>query len=364
MVDTEVVTPINGDGSYSTPHGFTLPTTGTVTGAYQWDVRYSGDTENLPTSDNNDPDGQVQVNPASPTIVSTASPAITLSTTAPTLSDSAVLAGGYYETGSVVFTLTGPGGFTYSQSDPLNGNRTYTAATALPTAGTVAGTYTWHVSYPGDGNNNAAVDESGAAEQTVVAKASPTLVTTASPAITLGTTAPTLSDSAVLAGGYYETGSVVFTLTGPGGFSYTQSDPLSGNGRLLCEQDAADDGAPVAGTYSWHVSYLGDANNNGANDQGGAAEQTVVSKANPTIMSTASPAITLGTTAPDLERHGGSGGRLFRDRQRRVHADRSGRFLVHAKRPAQRQRHLHRGQDAADHGHGGGHVHLAGQLCG
>ena len=41
----------------------------------------------------------------------------------------------------------------------------------------------------------------------MVSTASPTIVTTASSAITLGTTAPTLSDSAVLSGGYYETGS-------------------------------------------------------------------------------------------------------------------------------------------------------------
>ena len=47
----------------------------------------------------------------------------------------------------------------------------------------------------------------------MVSAANPTITTTASPAITLGTTAPTLSDSAVLAGGYYETGSLTFTLT-------------------------------------------------------------------------------------------------------------------------------------------------------
>ena len=87
------------------------------------------------------------VSPASPTIVTTASPAITLGTTAPTLSDSAVLSGGYYETGNIVFTLTGPDGFSYTQTDTLTGNGTYTASDTLPTTGTVAGTYTWYVSY-------------------------------------------------------------------------------------------------------------------------------------------------------------------------------------------------------------------------
>ena len=28
---------VNGNGTYSTPTGYTLPTTGTVTGTYQWD---------------------------------------------------------------------------------------------------------------------------------------------------------------------------------------------------------------------------------------------------------------------------------------------------------------------------------------
>ena len=42
LVDTVTVT-VSGDGSYTTPTGYTLPTTGTVTGTYQWDASYSGD---------------------------------------------------------------------------------------------------------------------------------------------------------------------------------------------------------------------------------------------------------------------------------------------------------------------------------
>src|SRR5439155_13136953 len=101
----------------------------------------------------------------------------------------------------------------YSTTHALSGNGTSYAGSTQLTTGTVAGTYTWHVSYVGDGNNAAADDQGGAQEQTVVSKAGPTLVTTASPAITLGTTAPTISDAAVLSGGYYETGSLHFSLT-------------------------------------------------------------------------------------------------------------------------------------------------------
>ena len=200
-----------------------------MAGTYTWSVTYAGDSNNFSAVDQGGAAEQTVVSAASPTITTTASPAIMLGTTAPTLSDSAVLANGYYETGSLVFTLSGPNGFSYTQSDTVtgNGNGTYTASDTLPTTGTVAGHYTWTVSYVGDANNNSAVDQGGTAEQTVVSAANPTITTTASTAITLGTTAPTLSDSAVLANGYYETGSLVFTLSGPNGFSYTHSDTVA-----------------------------------------------------------------------------------------------------------------------------------------
>src|SRR5262249_44137029 len=81
-VDTETVA-VNGDGTYTTPTGFTLPSSGTATGTYQWDVTYSGDTNNDATSDTNSPNEQVTVSAASPTLVTTASPAVTLPTGPP-----------------------------------------------------------------------------------------------------------------------------------------------------------------------------------------------------------------------------------------------------------------------------------------
>ena len=48
--DTEVVT-VSGNGTYTTPAGYTLPTTGTVIGTYQWVASYSGDVNNSPASD-------------------------------------------------------------------------------------------------------------------------------------------------------------------------------------------------------------------------------------------------------------------------------------------------------------------------
>jgi hypothetical protein len=107
---------------------------------------------------------------SSPTITSSASPGVTpLSPTGATLSDSAVLANGFNETGNLVFTLTGPNGFSSTVIDPLSavGNGTYNASVALP-AGATPGTYTWSVSYAGDVNNLGAKDQGGAAEQTIV----------------------------------------------------------------------------------------------------------------------------------------------------------------------------------------------------
>ena len=120
-------------------------------------------------------------------------------------------------TGSLVFTVNGPGGFSYTQSVPLQDYYDCQCffSTTLPTTGTVAGTYTCTASYSGDDNflpaNGTWVD--------LVQPASPTLTPNASPAeVVLGTTAPTLSFSADLENGFDPTGSIVFTLNGPGGF--------------------------------------------------------------------------------------------------------------------------------------------------
>ena len=306
-VDTETAT-VSGNGTYTTPTGYTLPTTGTVTGTYQWDASYSGDSNNLPASDVGATDEQVPVTPASPSVATTASGPVTLPSGPPgtvILSDSAVLSGGYFPTGSITFTLSGPDGFSFSHMDTVSGNGTYTASDTLPTTGTVAGTYTWSATYSGDANNNSFTETGSAAngEQTVVTPASPSVATTASGPVTLPSGPPgtvTLSDSAVLSGGYHPTGSITFTLSGPDGFSYSQMDPVSGNGTYM-----ASDTLPTAGTYTWSATYSGDANNNGFTETGSAAngEQTVVSPSpgSPAITTTPSPtSVTLGTTTVTL----------------------------------------------------------------
>src|SRR5207253_1701761 len=124
-------------------------------------------------------------------------------------------------------------------------------STPLNTSGQVAGTYTWAVTYAGDGNNNGAVDQGGTAEQTVVSPANPEIVTQASLGITLDATgAPTISDSATVSGAYYATGNIVFTVTGPNGFTKTVTDPLTGDGNGTYTASATlNTTGQVAGTY-------------------------------------------------------------------------------------------------------------------
>ena len=52
LVDTETVA-VTGNGTYTTPTGYTLPTTGYGDGYLQWDAGYSGDTNNSSASENN-----------------------------------------------------------------------------------------------------------------------------------------------------------------------------------------------------------------------------------------------------------------------------------------------------------------------
>ncbi|HVX13283.1 MAG TPA: hypothetical protein VHC22_19015 [Pirellulales bacterium] len=219
-----------------------------------------------------------QVGLASPTIISTASAAVTLGTTAPTLSDSALFANGFGATGDLVFTLSGPNGFSYTQSDPLSGDTTYSASDTLPTTGTVVGTYTWHVTYVGDASNNSASDQGGTGEQTVVSKSNPTISPNAGAPVVVGTNTP-LTASATLGGGYFETGTITFTLYNPSNVSvYTDTVNVAGNGSYSTISGTTTGSAvpTTAGTYQWVVSYSGDGNNNTVSTTKGAAPEIAV----------------------------------------------------------------------------------------
>jgi hypothetical protein len=260
--------PVSGTGTYTTatgtnPGGF-LPT---AAGTYQWVVVYSGDPTNNPVTSPFGSEPETANNQAQTSLSTTASPtgSLTLGTTAPTLTDSAMLSGGNSPTGSINFTLKLGGTTVYTASDPVSGNKTYSASFTLPTTGTVTGTYTWSATYSGDTNNTESSDQGGSSEQVTVQAASPRVATTPTPAV--ATIGAGLSDSAKLSGGYVPTGSITFTLlqgvtpgtcTGSTTTVFTKTVTVTGNGTYTTPSAYT---ATALGSYAWVVTYTGDGNN-------------------------------------------------------------------------------------------------------
>jgi uncharacterized repeat protein (TIGR01451 family) len=172
VVDTETVT-VSGNGSYMTPTGFRLPTSGIAADDYQWVASYSGDANNNPAIDTNADDEKVTVSPANPMISTTPVPTrVTPGTSPVTLTDTAVLSGGYHPTGTLTFML-----FHNGSSMPVDieavtvsGNGSYTTPTGftLPTTDTMTSIYQWNTSYSGDPNNNSVSDDNATNEQVTV----------------------------------------------------------------------------------------------------------------------------------------------------------------------------------------------------
>ena len=169
LVNTETVT-VNGDSSYTTPNGYTLPTKSTVTGTYQWDAKYSGDGNNNSVSDIGNPNEQVTIGKSSLTLFTTPSPTIVQGGTTATLTDTATLSGGFGETGKITFTLYSPTSkLLDTEYATVNGDGTYTTPTGYSLSASAApGIYQWDATYAGDGNNIAATDNNDSGEQVVV----------------------------------------------------------------------------------------------------------------------------------------------------------------------------------------------------
>jgi hypothetical protein len=292
-VDTETVA-VNGNGTYTTPTGFTLPG-GTSIGTYQWDATYSGDANNIGATEVNE---QVTVNPATPTLATTAAPpTVSLGPNPALLKDSALLSGGFNPTGTITFTLIAPGGATVdTETVSVNGNGTYSTPTGftLPSSATSIGTYNWDVTYSGDAANNASAN---LAEPVTVNGA--VLSTTPGPtSVSLGPTAATLTDTAVLAGGSNPTGTITFTLFYNGGNTPVDTETVTVNGNGTYSTPTGFtlpiNGA-ATGAYQWDATYSGDANNNSDSDTNNPIEQVTVSPATPTLSTTAAPAtVSLG----------------------------------------------------------------------
>ena len=196
------------------------------------------------------------------------------------LSDSATLAGGFSPTGTITFTLTLNGSTVYTDAVTVSGNATYDTSTGTNPGGylpTATGTYQWVASYSGDPNNNKVASASGS-EPVVVDPASPTITTTAGPAVVVGSGAK-LTDSATLAGGFNPTGTITFTLTLNGTTVDTETATVHGNATYSTPTGFV----PTAtGTYQWVARYNGDGNNNKVASASGTEPETVT--VSPTVI--------------------------------------------------------------------------------
>jgi hypothetical protein len=265
IVDTETVTNVNGNGSYTTPTGYILPSPGALAGSYQWEASYSGDQGNKPASDVGDSAEVVTVpGPAITTKAQTSGCGVVGATY---LSDSVTVTGGNSPTGTVSFTLMAPDGTVSPEgSVTIKGDGTYSAPKTV--LATEAGVYVWHASYSGDTKNGASSD-TGANESVTVGKAGPMICTTPSPTcVTLGANPVSLTDKATLSGGYNPSGSITFTLYAPGGsiVGSPQTVNVSGDGTYTSPAITLPTTGTVVGTYQWVATYNGDNNNNPYSD--------------------------------------------------------------------------------------------------
>jgi hypothetical protein len=139
----------------------------------------------------------------------------------------------------------------------------------------------------------------------VIPKASPVISsTTPSPGTAVG---GAISDSAVLADGRVPTGTLTFNLYGPGDTGCR--NPISTLTTTADGNAAYGSGnvtATVPGTYLWTVSYGGDANNNPAPVTACGSEQVTVTKAAPSLSTTASGSVPVGGTVSDTATLSGS----------------------------------------------------------
>ena len=134
---------------------------------------------------------------------------------------------------------------------------------------------------------------------------SPILTTTSSStSVTLGVSAPTLTDVATLSGGLNPTGSITFTLVAPGGSAVdTETVTVSGDGTYATPAGyILPLTGTVSGTYHWNAAYSGDGTNTPVSETNAPNEQVVVSPAIPSIVTIPSPtSFTLGGPTATLK---------------------------------------------------------------
>ena len=282
-----------GRGVFAAPsqtYSTTAARTMSIVGTYRWVARYQNNPQTIVyETECNDPAQQVVVT-GPLTISGQASGTVQLG--GATVSDSATLAQGVDPTGTILFRLYAPNdpacilAPVYSDTQTVDGADTYSSGSYTPT---VAGTHRWRATYSGDVNDPSLSTTCGTTSQNVeVTSATPQITTQASPSVEVG---GVISDAATLTSGVNPTGTVTFTLYGPGdptcsgAPAFTSTGPVSGGTAA-----SANFTTVVAGTYSWVASYSGDGQNAAATEPCGSPNESVIVTAPVSISGQATPA--------------------------------------------------------------------------
>lgn len=206
------------------------------------------------------------------------------------ISDTATLAGGTNPTGTITFSLFGPGDTTCTAAPvttstrTVAGNGTYTSGLFSPAA---PGTYRYTARYSGDGINP--MLDAGCGESVVV-KPVPALATKASPSVPVG---GTIADTATLTGGASAAGTITFDLFGPDNGTCSGT-PISTSAKAVAGDGAyTSDGftATVPGTYRFIARYSGDANYEARSGACNDPDESVVVTAASTSVDTTPPVV-------------------------------------------------------------------------
>jgi hypothetical protein len=275
-------------GGIATSASFVAATAGTD----YWVATYNGDSNNSSVISGK-ADEPVTIRTAGPSINTTQLP--TSAIVGSLIADKATVVGGNNPTGTVTFKLynnpNGTGTPLITDTEPLTGG----VAISTGYTATAVGTDYWVATYNGD-SNNASVTSGTADEPVTIRKAGPAIYTVAGAPVVICGVAK-LTDTAVLSGGFNDTGTITFTLRNSSNTAvYTDVVTVNGNGTYTTANGNNPGGyLPTAvGTYQWTAVYSGDANNDSAHDQGGPLETQTVGPAGPAIKTT--PVVTTTTT--------------------------------------------------------------------
>ncbi|MDQ1418627.1 MAG: hypothetical protein QOJ52_589, partial [Acidimicrobiaceae bacterium] len=277
------------------------PFTATLSGVYRWVAVYSGDANNAAyTSPCQDSRESVVVNSEVLDLSTQASESFFVGDQ---ILDTATLAGGITPTGSLVFTVYGPGDTScatplFASTQPVTGDASYTSD---PYTTLTEGTYRWRAAYSGDANNSAVATPCADPDETALVSRFPTSIFTNSTQVN-----PTQDTATLFPGteGRFQvppTGTITFSLYGPNdptcaGAAVTSVTPVNGEG----DYQSTPVTVTASGTYNWVAAYSGDAANlpstSGCNDEG---ESVTVSLSTPTLSTTASGPVTVGGPTTD-----------------------------------------------------------------